>query len=308
MQIKAADSRQPDILALERLLDRPDLPAATRKRVEAEIRQIVAGERAEQGAAYQIELYFGRSENWATLHDLRIVVDGLAAQIDHVLINRFAEIWVCESKSFAEGVSINEHGEWLRWWNGRSEGIPSPVEQNHRHIHLLQRAFDDGLAPRPRRFGLAPMKPRLKSLVLVSDGAKISRPKRRVKGLEEVIKAEQLKTRLFDAFDATPDWDMLRLIGKEGLEKFARGLGTLHRPAAYDWTARFGLADIPGVAPSTDATGHEPAATPRSERQARPWLVKYDGPCSRCGRMLTKGTPAIWDQTVRKMRCVDCSA
>jgi hypothetical protein len=112
---------------------------------------------------------------------------------------------VCESKSFAEGVSINDHGEWLRWCNGRSEGIPSPSEQNHRHIRLLQRVFDDGLALRPRRFGFAPMKPRLKSLVLCSDSAKIIRPRRRVDGLEEVIKAEQLKAKLIDAFDASPE-------------------------------------------------------------------------------------------------------
>jgi hypothetical protein len=303
MQIKAADSRQPDILALERLLDRPDVPGATRQRMEAEIRQILAGQRGEQAAAYQIELYFGRSEHWATIHDLRIVVDGLAAQIDHVLINRLAEVWVCESKSFAEGVSINEHGEWLRWWHGKSEGIPSPIEQNHRHIHLLKRVFDDGLAPRPRRFGLAPMTPRLKSLVLVSDAAKISRPRKRIDVLDEVIKAEQLKTRLFDAFDALPDWDLIRLIGKDGLEKFARGLAALHQPASFDWAAKFGLAAVPERQPMPTS---DPPVTPISQRQPRLWLVKYDGPCARCGRLLAKGTPAIWDQSARKMRCIDC--
>lgn len=105
MLIKAADGRQPDILALERLLDRADVPDATRRRIEAEIRQIQAGERAERDAAYHIELYLGTSENWATIHDLRFEVGGLAAQIDHLVINRMAEVWVCESKSFAEGVS-----------------------------------------------------------------------------------------------------------------------------------------------------------------------------------------------------------
>jgi hypothetical protein len=25
------------------------------------------------------------------------------------------EVWVCESKSFSQGVSINEHGEWSTW-------------------------------------------------------------------------------------------------------------------------------------------------------------------------------------------------
>ena len=42
---------------------------ATRKRIEQEIVQIRAGEAAERDAAYGIELYFGRSENWVTIHD-----------------------------------------------------------------------------------------------------------------------------------------------------------------------------------------------------------------------------------------------
>jgi hypothetical protein len=306
MQIKAADGRQQDVVALERLLDRADVPQATRKRIEDEIRNIGAGERGERDAAYQIELYFGPSENWATIHDLRIEVDGLTAQIDHVLINRFAEVWVCESKSFAEGVSINEYGEWSRWWHGRQHGMASPIEQNRRHIHLLERAFDLGLAPLPRRLGLVAMKPRLRSLVLVSNEARISRPRRKVDGLDEVIKAEQLKTRLFDEFDRIPARDMARVIGKEGLEQFARGLAALHRPAHVDWAARFGLSPAPPADSPMPPVVASPTATPVSAR--KPWLVKYDGPCSSCGVVLAKGTEAVWDNAKRRMFCLACHA
>jgi hypothetical protein len=142
MQIKSAESRSADVLRLERLLDRPDVPGPTRKRIEQEIAQIRSGEKAERNAAYDIELYFGRSESWATIHDLRIEVGGLSAQIDHLIINRLAEVWVCESKAFAEGVSVNEHGEWSRWWNGRQTGIPSPVEPAI--IDELVTTFDPG--------------------------------------------------------------------------------------------------------------------------------------------------------------------
>ena len=306
MQIKAADPREPDILALERFLDRPDIPPATAKRIEVEIRRIQAGAKAERDAAYQVELYFGRSQNWATIHDLRIEVGGLAAQMDHLILNRLAEVWVCESKSFAEGVSINEHGEWSRWWHGRQEGMPSPIEQNRRHIHLLERVFEDGLAPLPRRLGLAPMKPRLRSLVLVSDNARISRPQRKVNGLDEVIKAEQLRTRLFDTFDAAPTWDATRMIGKEGLEKLARGLAALHRPASVDWAARFGLPATAPPAPAVPADPGPPASIAHGSAP-RPWLVKYDGPCSRCGTLLVKGTPAVWNNATRKLCCLGCA-
>jgi len=301
MQIKAAVGHQDDVLALERLMDQPGVPTAMRNRIEAEIRQIQAGERAERDAAYEIELYFGRAENWATIHDLRIEVDGLAAQVDHLIINRLAEVWVCESKSFAEGVSINEYGEWSRWWHGRQEGMPSPIEQNRRHIHLLERAFDGGLVPLPRRLGLARMRPRLRSLVLVSDNARISRPRRKVDGVDEVIKAEQLKTRLFDSLDSAPMTDMARLIGKEQLVSWAKDIAALHRPASVDWEARFGLDHVA-------MRGSEPPpVTPSKLPERRPWLVKYDGPCANCGRILPKGTEAVWNQSRHKMFCLECA-
>ena len=306
MHIKAAAGHEADITLLDKLLGM-SLDAATHKRIEAEIRQIRAGAKAEHDAAYQIELYFGRSESWATIHDLRIEVDGLVAQIDHLVINRLAEVWVCESKSFAEGVSINEYGEWSRWWKGKPEGMPSPIEQNRRHIHLLERAFDEGLAPLPRRLGLAPMRPRLRSLVLVSDNARISRPRRKVDGLDQVIKAEQLKTRLFDAFDAIPTRDILRAIGKEGLEKFARGLAAIHRPPTFDWEAKFGLR-AEAVSATAEPVSPPPptVATPGTAR--RPWLVKFDGPCAGCRRILPAGTPAVWNNAKRLMYCEACAS
>ncbi len=282
MQIKAADGRNSDVLALELLLDRPDVPVATRKRIEAEIRNIRAGEKGEQDAAYEIELWFGRGQNWATIHDLRIEVDGLTAQMDHLIINRLAEIWVCESKSFAEGVSINEHGEWMRWWNGQPTGIPSPIEQNRRHIHLLNRAFDDGLVKAPKRLGLVPIKPAIRSLVLVSNSARISRPKRKIDGLDQVIKSEQLKSRLHAEIENAPPPRLAGMIGKSGLMEFARSLAALHRPIAVDWPARFGLA---ASTPAESASNSQAAPGPLVRAAPRP---VSEVSCSRCGRPVSE--------------------
>lgn len=37
------------------------------------------------------------------------------------------------------------------------------------------------------------------------------------------------------------------------------------------------------------------------------WIVKYDGPCSKCGTWLRAGTEAVWDLRARRMSCLDCS-
>ena len=64
------------------------------------------------------------------IHDFRIECDGRTAQIDHLIINRFLDIWVCESKHFSEGITINEHGECSAFYDSKPYGVPSPIEQN----------------------------------------------------------------------------------------------------------------------------------------------------------------------------------
>ena len=241
MLIKAADSRADDISALERLRARPDLTPLLRDRVLQRLKTEVSGAKNEADVAYKIELYFGRSNNWVTIHGLRFEVGGYAAQIDHLLINRLAEIWVCESKHFAERVRINERGEWTASWQGHEHGLESPVEQVHRQLHLLGRLFEDGLVRPPRRLGLLPLRPRLRSLVLVSNNAIIERPATRTHALDEVLKADQLKSRVFDEFDKASTFRFFGLIGVEGLAKLGREIAALHKPLLVDWESQFGL-------------------------------------------------------------------
>lgn len=40
----------------------------------------------------------------------------------------------------------------------------------------------------------------------------------------------------------------------------------------------------------------------------RPWRVRYDGPCARCGTFLRRGTPALWDTAAHKISCIECPA
>ncbi len=37
-----------------------------------------------------------------------------------------------------------------------------------------------------------------------------------------------------------------------------------------------------------------------------PWRVRYDGVCARCGIVLVKGTPAVWDRASHTLRCIEC--
>lgn len=245
MLIKTADDKQPDIDALDDLLQRPDVDLATRRRIEQETRTIRAGAAGERDAAYEIDFQYGARPNHMVIHDLRLEVEGRVAQIDHLIINRVLEVWVCETKHFAEGVAINEHGEWSAFYGRQMRGIASPVVQNKKHIAVLADVFTKGIVRVPTRLGVK-MKPDLRSLILVSNQARISRPKSkgaapRVEGLETVVKVEQLKAAIDRDVDKIGIGSMVKLVSATTIERLAIDLAALHRPARFDWASRFGL-------------------------------------------------------------------
>lgn len=247
MLIKQADDKNKEIETLKSLAARPDATADIRKKIDQEIRNIQSGIKGEAEAAYEMEFHYGASKNWMILHDLRLECGGRVAQIDHLLINRFLEIYVCESKRFSEGVAVNEMGEFSAFYGGKAYGIASPVEQNKRHMLVLESVFKTGRVAPPTRLGFT-INPSLKSLVLVSKTARISRPKAKIDGIDQIIKNDQLRTRIDRDIDK--DNNILgaaRIVGQDTLEEFARKLAAAHKPVTFDWAAKFGLAAEPLV-------------------------------------------------------------
>src|SRR5919204_6753625 len=250
MLIKAAAERTTDVSALEALLKRSDVPPDARRRIQQEARTLAAGAKAEDDAAYQIEFYCGSNPNIMTLHDLRLEHNDRVAQIDHLILNRLLEIYVCESKSFAQGVSINERGEWSTTYRSSSHGIASPIEQNLRHAAVLRDVLRSGKVTLPKRLGVTLM-PEIRTLVVVSARARIQRPRRAIPGLDSVIKVDQvistidraIDEKLSRAFEHGNVGALLavgKVVSRETLERIARELAALHRPVSFDWAAKFG--------------------------------------------------------------------
>jgi len=245
MIVKTADDRSGDLDTLRLLLDHPDVSAETRKRIDQEIRFMLSGIKGEKEAAYEIDFHFGRSTHYAVIHDLRLEHAGRVAQIDHILMDRFLNIWVCESKRFSEGIAINEHGECSAFFGGKPHGMPSPFEQNKKHCAVLSSAFADNAIVLPRRLGFS-MKPEIRSLVLVSKQARISRPKGGTDSFGDIVKADQFAAFVGERSDPAIDFKLAgRLIGTEGLADFADRIARRHKPISFDWHAKFGLSKEP---------------------------------------------------------------
>jgi len=118
--LKSKDGRQADIQELNRLLTLGPT-AKQRFLIERELKCLASGERNEQNSAYYLDFNYKDSQNWVVIHDLRIEHRGRVAQIDHLLINRFLDIFVLESKNYDYGVKMSEEGGAFRLeWEDRS--------------------------------------------------------------------------------------------------------------------------------------------------------------------------------------------
>ena len=233
------------------------------------------------------------------------------AQIDHILINRFLEVWVCESKRFAEGIAINEHGECSAFFGGKPYGVPSPFEQNRKHLTVLKAICENGEITLPKRLGFA-IKPDIRSLVLVSKNARITRPKAQVDGLDEILKVDQIKARIDKSIDVNNNpLAMAKIIASDTLEDFALQLKALHKPIAFDWYAKFGLSREPVAPPSPadipqkQSFVDETLAEPKVETEKKSKLV-----CISCGAPVTYSVAKFcWFNKPRfggHVYCMDC--
>lgn len=240
--IKNIDERSNDIGVLDALLQRTDISSKTRGQIARELNFIKAGVRGERETAYELKSY-ETSANWAVIHDVRFEYEGAVAQIDHILINRLLEFYVLESKHFSEGVAINDHGEFTMFFGGKPIGIPSPIEQNKRHISVLKKIIREKVAL-PSRIGVE-LRPSFYGYVVVSKRARIGRPRCKIDGVDSVVKADQIASIL----EAGVNDDSLlggvfklsKLVSSETLKELAANVASLHKPKDYDWEAKFSI-------------------------------------------------------------------
>jgi hypothetical protein len=319
--LKESDSVYQDIARLEAFLGHPNADTRAKVKIEEQIRILKAGERGESSAFYHIKTYFGPSKNWVVLNDLRLEHDGHVAQIDHLLIGRLLDIWVCESKHVSNGVKINEFGEFMTFdHNRKPRGMASPIEQNQRHIHVLKMVFDAGAVQMPRRLGMT-LKPRFHSAVLIAKGT-ISRPKAPVPGLESVMQTEQLRQHIDKRMDSGSALDLAKIVSFETIEQIGRQLADMHRPIAFDWERRLGLHEAPPMretplAAPRRASKPAPPVAPRVEPEvalaqarAAEEAAPKTGGCAACGCAVSRGVRAFCEKNPERfggtVYCMAC--
>ena len=243
MITKKMDSKQEEIRELEILL-KEKLTPRQRFSIESELKAMRKGISGEKNSAYYIDFYFGDSKNWAVIHDLRLEHKGQVAQIDHLLINRFFDMYVLESKNYSYKLRISPEGEFQTYYGKEYIGIPSPIEQNKRHIHLLY-LFLKHHDIFPKRIGIS-IRPRFKNIILVSPKSIIARPPEKKFDTSSVIKADTLRTKIDrELAKGNPLADLAtlsKICSSSTLMETARTLAGFHKPKKVDFRAKLGLS------------------------------------------------------------------
>jgi hypothetical protein len=255
--LKTADDKSKRLALLEDLQRSPLLDARQKKWLREELMRLRKGIQGEKDSAYFLDQYFKGGENHVVLHDLRFVVDGDVAQIDHLVINRGIGMYLLETKNYAGSLSINEQGEFTVQYDECRFGIPSPIEQSHRHERILRRLLEK------LEIGNRTGELDVYHVVMVHPKAVIQRPPQKSFDTSHVIKADQFpswhKQFVDKEFGVTKAIKLAaNLRSLDTIKEWGEKLKRQHRPA--------NLLELPSFMQPKEAP---PAVQPRDIAPAR---------------------------------------
>lgn len=231
MIIKKADDKTKRLALLADLKKSSLLDPRQKEWLENELMRVRRGMEGERDAAFYIDSHLKDSTSNAIIHDLRLEMDGDIAQIDHLFFNRLLHFVLIETKCFNGNLNINDHGEFtVNYANGKSFGIPSPLEQSKRHERVLAKVLD-----RLDITGRMGVKPTFHHLVLLHPKAIIERPSKTAFDSSHVIKADALPTwhkswadKILGVTDTFTGLLMIR--SSDTIKEWAEKLVRQHRP------------------------------------------------------------------------------
>jgi hypothetical protein len=241
--------RDPAEKAVEQLKDLLSLNLSSSKRflIERELKRLKPSENGGRTPVHFINFYWADCPDWAVIHDLKLESNGFATHIDHILINKFLEIHLFESRNYHNSIKIAADGEFLIFDGQQYQSVTSPLEENQKRIQVLQDVLAENKLL-PKKLGVS-CKPKLFSYVLFSPGANILRPPDTVFDTSSVVTADYLtKTllkklkllkRTFERIKRFP-----KAIKPDTLAKVAAKLAAIHKPDLIDYRRIFCLEDI----------------------------------------------------------------
>jgi hypothetical protein len=282
MLLKSADDKSKRLHLLEELQNSNRIDARQREWLNKELSLLRKGIQGERDSAHYLDNYFKDGKNHVLLHDLRFVVDGEVAQIDHLIFNRSGGIYLLETKNYACNLVINEHGEFTAEYGERRFGVESPLEQSHRHERVLCKLLE-----RLEIGGRTQKRPEFHHVVMLHPQATIQRPDAKTFDASNVIKADSFPTWHKQFVEklgvGTVLGSMFNLRSMSTLTEWAEKLKRQHRPADLLALPPFMQPQAPAPAPAPRVAVTQVTQRPPAQEHA---VVRGPQPiraCAHCG-------------------------
>ena len=177
MILKEIDDKKNIIRALNILLKHPKIYDNIKKKIKYEILNIKKGWENEKKCAYYINTYYKDRKFVHVIHDLRIELEDIKVQIDHLIVSH-VDLTILESKFFSSNLYYDDKNRefYIKTKNGKEVGIENPIKQAERQKYNLAK-----IIARKKLY----LPPQLDYYVLVSPSVKF-----KGKMPEKVIKAD----------------------------------------------------------------------------------------------------------------------
>jgi hypothetical protein len=292
--LKTADDKSKRLNLLEDLQRSHLLDFSQKKWLREEHMRVTKGSQGEKDSAFYLDSYFKSGENHVLLHDLRFIVDGEVAQIDHLIINRAFGMYLVETKNYAGNLVINDHGEFTVQYDDVHFGIPSPIEQSHRHERILARLLE-----RLEIVGRTQKQQDCFHVVMFHPKARIQRPEAKVFDTSNLIKADQFPTWHTKFIESkgtgfgTIFKAALNVRSMDTIKEWGEKLIRQHRPADLLTLPEFMQPKVVANPPYAKATQPEQRIATKPEQVVPP-------------RSLTEAEPAA--EPTKKLICAHCGS
>ena len=247
--------RDPAENAVEQLTDllSLDLSAAKKFLIERELKRLSPQKNGSHSPAHFINFYCEECPDWAIIHDLKIESNGFAVHIDHLLINKYLDLHLFESRNYNDNIKITADGEFLVFDGNQYQAVNSPLEENEKRIQVLADLLVENKIL-PKKMGIA-LKPRISSYVLVHPAANVIRPPEAVYDTSSVVSADYLtKTLLRQLERLKKTFLRIKSLPKafkaDTLAKVAARLAAMNKPNLINYRRIFCLEDLKPAAGS----------------------------------------------------------
>lgn len=297
MLIKSADDKTKRLALMEDLQKSPLLDMRQKEWLRDELRRCKTGIEGERAAAFYLDGHYKDSQNNVLLHDLRFVVDGEVAQIDHLVINRTGYMVLIETKNYGGDLEVNAYGEFTVRYVKERYGIPSPYEQSRRHARILGKLLEQlEISTRTDKL------PEFHNVVMMHPKAIIQRPDPNAFDTSFLIKADQFPAWHDKLVEGTSTGGLFKALfnmrSPETIKEWGEKLKRQHRPA--DMLA---LPDF-----------MKPKAVPAVDRSVAPAAPVASAPAQVTTPTLptmaaAEPAPAAADESIaKKLICAHCRA